>query len=132
MALAFEKASSRTAADVFGVVTKLASRGLSKLRGRGRSIEMVSRDAAQVRRHDHDLVDSSTASRCLWVMNSTVCGGSSTTAGAQIELVARQRIERAERLVHQPTARLLDQRQADRDALALSAGQSTAPVLVAG
>src|ERR1700704_1259177 len=65
-----------------------------------------------------------TASRMLCVTNSAVlvycCHKSSSRL---IHLIARNGIERAERLVHQQELRVVDERPADRDALAHPARQ---------
>ena len=66
--------------------------------------------------------DRNTASRMLWVTKTTVLRlacqmRSSSTA----HLVARDRVERAERLVHQQDARIVHERPADRGALAHAA-----------
>ncbi len=67
---------------------------------------------------------SSTASSIECVMNSTVLRvGEPQRLEVEAHLLARQRIERAERLVHQQQRRVVDQRARDRDALAHAARQ---------
>ena len=67
---------------------------------------------------------SSTASGMEWVMNSTVFGRSDQMRSKlEAHLVARQRVERRERLVHQQNIRIEQQGPRNRDALLHAAGQ---------
>ncbi len=97
---------------------------IASVRGRGRSMSMT-----RSIRPGRGVItitwsDRNTASGTLWVMNSTVMRRSlqmrcrSSTSWSRVE-----RVERAERLVHQELGRIVDQRPADRDALAHAAGQ---------
>ena len=67
---------------------------------------------------------SSTASEIEWVTNSTALRLLGPEAQQfEAHLLARQRVERAEGLVHQQHARVVQQGAADRDALLHAAGQ---------
>ena len=92
-------------------------------RGRGKSTSMISRT-----RPGRGVITmmrsaSNTASGMEWVMNSTVFGRSDQIRSKlEAHLVARQRVERRERLVHQQNIRIEQQRPGDGDALLHAAG----------
>ena len=74
---------------------------------------------------------SSTASSMLWVMNTTVLRRlRPQRLQVDAHLLARERVERAEGLVHQQQRRVVDQRAHDRRAL-LHAARELARIAVA-
>ena len=93
-------------------------------RGRGRSTSTIS--ATRPGRGDITMTRSasSTASEIEWVTNRTAIGlALPQRQQRQAHLLARQRVERAERLIHEQDARILHKAAADRDALLHAAGQ---------
>ena len=65
-----------------------------------------------------------TASGIEWVMNSTVLrAGAPDALQLEVHLLARHRVERAERLVHEEERRVVDEGAGDRGALLHAAGQ---------
>ena len=109
---------------------KRASLRAASPRGRGRSISSI----VSIRPGRGDITttrsDSSTASSIEWVMNSTVFFVfSQDPLEIEAHLLARQRIERAEWLVHHQKRRLVHQRAGDGDALLHAAGQFVGPLV---
>src|SRR5262249_46826417 len=81
-------------------------------------------DPAGPRRHHHDLVGEE--HRLRYAVGDEQHGHAALVADllqGERELVGGERVERAERLVHQQLRRIVDQRAADRDALAHAARQ---------
>ena len=73
--------------------------------------------------------ESNTASGIEWVMNKTVFGRSDQIrSNSRTHLVAGERIERRERLVHQQNVRIEQQRAGDGDALLHAAGEFINPL----
>ena len=81
-------------------------------------------DAARLRRQHDDAGGEEQRFLDRWVISSTPVVGSPPDGQQQfLHALARQRIERAERLVHQQEFRFGGQRAGDADALAHAAGQ---------
>ena len=100
------------------------ARRASRPRGRGSAIGSISLDAARPRRHHDDAVgEQHRLVDAVRDEHDGLARREPQRLEVDAHLLARQRIERAERLVHQQQRRIVDQRAHDRGALAHAAGQ---------
>ncbi len=99
-------------------VTKRSSKRCSASRGRGRSISNIFLTRPGLLASTTTRSDRNAASAISWVMNSAVAAAHAPdTLQLHVHLLARDRIERAERLVHEQDGWRHDQRARDRDPL---------------
>ncbi len=97
---------------------------VAKLRGRGRSISTISSMRPGSRAITGDPVgQQDRLADAVGDEQDGLARGRPDALQLDIELIARDRVERAERLVHQEQCRIVEQRPADRRALAHAARQ---------
>ena len=126
-AVAFLDAGAQMAADLveFAVSPIAIPRGRAKGTVRSSTIVAGRRVITSTRSA------SSTASRMLWVTNKAVLVILLPISSSNSFISSRRdRVERAERLVHQQHVGIVDQGAADRDPLAHAAGQLVRPLVL--